>query len=367
MKHFIVFILATFCVTSMAQEVCPPKLAPIDVTRVELKDGWLHTTGTFVNETRMIEVDYIDNRLIYDDVFSSLGQVLLSNLSEQERRIKYRHQVAIKRGIDYTITQDTAEYSVCVQDDGENVFVVFYVERYPSAGNTITQEWSYSVEIHPFGDLNDDGCVNGEDLGMMFSQWGFNGSADFNGDAIVDAADLGLLLANWNDVGCEEPEEELYNPVWESADDIIAFTIDSFVGGDTYIACLVENVTLETLKGDGLGIINDTGNNGPGFFHLFPNPGNPVYQVLGVSGWSLPRSGSADTWVVEVYDDDVLVGRTSSDSDGPVNNPDGSNNYGNSIYWNPMIEPFKIGDRWILYRWANATPDIPEYPPSRMN
>ena len=105
-----------------------------------------------------------------------------------------------------------------------------------------------------------------------------------------------------------------------------------------------------------IGIVDDTGNNGTKFFHLFSN-----FQVLGVSGWS-----PFDIWIVEVYDDEILVGRTSSDSSGPIYNPDASSNYGNSIYWNPLIEPFKIGDRWILYRWIDE-PLIPEYPPSRVN
>ncbi len=355
MKHLILLIVTASCLAMAGQEVCPPRLNNFDVHRLELKDGWLHTTGGVARENHVLEVDYIDNRPIDTDVFISQGQVTITNVSDQQRRIRYRHSVPINRGIDYTISQDTTQYSVCVQDDGEHVFAVFFTEVFPTAGNTIIREWSYNIQIHPFGDLNGDGCINGEDLGILFSQWGSSGNADYTGNGVVGAEDLGYLLANWHDIGCEEPpEEELYNPVWESADDIIAFTIDSFTGGD--IACLVENVTLENLKGGGIGIIDDTGENGIGFFHKFGS-----YQVLGVSGWS-----PLDTWVIEAYDDDILVGRTSSDSDGPVNNPDGSNNYGDSIYWSPMIEPFKVGDRWILYRWID-TPDIPEYPPSRMN
>ena len=155
---------------------------------------------------------------------------------------------------------------------------------------------------------------------------------DFDGDGVVGSSDLGILLANWKTDDCieppEDPEDGPYNPVWESADDILAFTIDEFVDG----VILVENVTVEDLKGGMIGIVDDTGNSGTKFFHLFSN-----FQVLGVSGWS-----PFDTWVVEVYDDEILVGRTSSDSSGPVYNPDGTSNYGNSIYWNPMIEPFKI-------------------------
>jgi hypothetical protein len=49
-------------------------------------------------------------------------------------------------------------------------------------------------------DLNDDGFVNGDDLGILLSQWGectTSCSADFNGDGFVNGDDLGVLLAAW--------------------------------------------------------------------------------------------------------------------------------------------------------------------------
>lgn len=46
-------------------------------------------------------------------------------------------------------------------------------------------------------DLNNDGTVDGADLGALLGQWNTNGSADFNGDDVVDGADLGTLLGAW--------------------------------------------------------------------------------------------------------------------------------------------------------------------------
>ncbi|MFO0874092.1 MAG: choice-of-anchor R domain-containing protein [Phycisphaerales bacterium] len=46
-------------------------------------------------------------------------------------------------------------------------------------------------------DLNDDGTVNGADLGIMLSQWGGPGTADLDGSGTVDGGDLGILLAAW--------------------------------------------------------------------------------------------------------------------------------------------------------------------------
>jgi choice-of-anchor B domain-containing protein len=47
-------------------------------------------------------------------------------------------------------------------------------------------------------DLNGDGVVDGNDLGVLLADWGtVGGPADLNGDGIVDGNDLGQLLADW--------------------------------------------------------------------------------------------------------------------------------------------------------------------------
>lgn len=48
-------------------------------------------------------------------------------------------------------------------------------------------------------DFNNDGWVDGADLGVMLGAWGRGPSpADLNGDGFVNNADLSLLLASWN-------------------------------------------------------------------------------------------------------------------------------------------------------------------------
>jgi hypothetical protein len=47
-------------------------------------------------------------------------------------------------------------------------------------------------------DINDDGVVDGADLGLLLGAWGTGGSdADVNEDGNVNGADLGLLLGAW--------------------------------------------------------------------------------------------------------------------------------------------------------------------------
>jgi formylglycine-generating enzyme required for sulfatase activity len=51
------------------------------------------------------------------------------------------------------------------------------------------------------GDLNDDGVINGADLGQLLAAWGPCQSceADLNANGVVDGADLGVQLGNWGE------------------------------------------------------------------------------------------------------------------------------------------------------------------------
>lgn len=46
-------------------------------------------------------------------------------------------------------------------------------------------------------DLNNDGTVDGGDLGILLANWGQPGATDLNGDGTTDGGDLGMLLAAW--------------------------------------------------------------------------------------------------------------------------------------------------------------------------
>ena len=184
--------MATFCLASAGQEVCRPPLESFGVHRLELENGYLHTTGGVARETRVVEVDYYDNRRIVTDLFDSQGTVTLTNMTDQARRIKYRHHVTVPRG-EYTITQHDTDYEVCAHD-GE---IIFYTDIVLANGASHTRDWLYTVEIERYGDFNGDGFIDGYDLGMLFAGWGMDGETDINGDGITNGEDMGILLENW--------------------------------------------------------------------------------------------------------------------------------------------------------------------------
>lgn len=180
-------------------QICPPPLFPFGVHREVLSDGWTHTTGGAAYETRVIEVDYFDNREIVTISLESQGQVTLTNAGQGDgsyRRVKYRQKMEVPRG-NYTISQghSTDNYEVCAEDG----VVTLVVEKVLIHDSSHTQEWVFTVEIEPWGDLNGDGCINGYDLGLFFGGWGMPGESDFNEDGITDGEDFAIFLENWND------------------------------------------------------------------------------------------------------------------------------------------------------------------------
>ena len=54
-----------------------------------------------------------------------------------------------------------------------------------------------SPEPSPEGDLDNDGALDGADMGVLLAQWGSADTGDLNHDGTVDGADFGILLANW--------------------------------------------------------------------------------------------------------------------------------------------------------------------------
>ncbi len=89
---------------------------------------------------------------------------------------------------------------------GETVVVEAH-HSWPLNGNTSIEilqfEETNFVETPPCpADLNNDGTVNGADLGLLLAAWNTSeDAADLNNDGTVNGADLGLLLSDWGPCG----------------------------------------------------------------------------------------------------------------------------------------------------------------------
>ncbi|MCP4833765.1 MAG: carbohydrate-binding protein [Phycisphaera sp.] len=64
---------------------------------------------------------------------------------------------------------------------------------------------SVSAQADCLGDLNGDGMVDGNDLGLILGVWNSaDPSGDLDGDGLVSGADFGLLIAGWGPCPCDE-------------------------------------------------------------------------------------------------------------------------------------------------------------------
>ncbi|MAC74861.1 MAG: hypothetical protein CMJ22_04655 [Phycisphaerae bacterium] len=93
---------------------------------------------------------------------------------------------SIWEGVIPTVDPCTSvEYRVRAEDRAGNV------------GESVSTIFETAGSCDSPADLNQDGRVNGADLGLMLAAWGGRGPADLNGSGSVTGADLGLLLAAW--------------------------------------------------------------------------------------------------------------------------------------------------------------------------
>ena len=94
-------------------------------------------------------------------------------------------------GIQDRLGANTTEFNV-THGDGSNPTLQFLIQPDFAA---VT-----GPETCP-ADLNDDGAVNGEDLGLLLGNWGGCAGCitDLNGDGLVNGEDLGIQLSSWGE------------------------------------------------------------------------------------------------------------------------------------------------------------------------
>ena len=131
-----------------------------------------------VTGSRIVKADYRDNRHSVKDRFWTKGIVQLTNPSSELRWVAYQWSVELPEG-SWTSEDDR----LCL--DGN--MAVFAIRRLIRPGEKVQVQWDVEAGRQLFGDLNNDGQVDGADLGRMMEGWGISWGP----------TDLGRLLANW--------------------------------------------------------------------------------------------------------------------------------------------------------------------------
>ena len=157
--------------------ICPPILPPMQVEITVVED--VSTVSAIEQtETRIVKADYRDNRSKVEDRFWTSGKVELNNPTMQRRWVGYQCRIELPEG-----TYHSSDERLCFEGNT----AVFTIRRTIRPGESAVVSWDVEAVRDRFGDLNNDGKINGADLGRLFEGWGVEWGP----------ADLGLLLAQW--------------------------------------------------------------------------------------------------------------------------------------------------------------------------
>ena len=147
---------------------------------------------------------------VYNDVWFSYTTDCLGLVTVSTCDTSFDSRVIIYR--DNTCPDSSSQVFGCEDDNcsGDDSIAqgvaIAGTELLIRVGSPVQEEGDATITITctPFEtpcpeDLNDDGKVDGADIGLLLAQWGSAGTADFNNDGNVNGADIGLLLSAWGD------------------------------------------------------------------------------------------------------------------------------------------------------------------------
>jgi len=173
-------------------EECPPTLIVFEMQR-STADGVTTSTGLEQTPTRLVVVNYRDNRTSHVETLWLEGEASLTNSRPVAATVRYRHRVPL--GV-WMVPRVSSGSPVCF----EGGVVVGSWDARLDAGESVTIDIGWSVDLVDRADLNQDGVVDAVDLGLLVAAFGlYDVREDLNQDGVVDGGDLGWLFLRWSD------------------------------------------------------------------------------------------------------------------------------------------------------------------------
>ena len=179
--------------TALAVQSCPLIPDRFEVDRFP-SERETYSEGSYLGNGYSLECSYFDTR--GQCMLEDCGSVTFHNFSGRRKILSYDHYYDLScsvEGIDYAVAQsDHPCLKVTTCTDGNRFTLTVRGVVWGSQSTTV----SWEVLGHLRADLNNDGYVDGTDLGILFGYWGSD-EADLNGDGQVDGQDIGVLLTQW--------------------------------------------------------------------------------------------------------------------------------------------------------------------------
>lgn len=170
---------------------CPEPLTPM-VAEVSHVDGVTHVNSRTANPVKR-DLSAVYTKIITDSLLMRTGSVEMANLATGPRLLSYRVMHRIPAHQRPRIFEDSP---LCY--DHINAEVVSLYESNVAAGASSLEDISAEALLYSVADVNLDGTVNQDDIGIMLADWGtYEERSDANRDGYVDGADLGVLFMYW--------------------------------------------------------------------------------------------------------------------------------------------------------------------------
>ena len=173
---------------------CAPLERRIPVER-ETVEGWVHTSSERETGVSTQSVSYMVNHPSVTDRLELHGSMTATNLSDVNVVLStYRIEI---EGSCLPAGEVSEIGEFCYHPETDRYLLTIESQLLP--GQTEIVDFSAFVQTSNPYDLDGNGVVTGEDLGMLLASWGDEGPADFNKDGRVDGADLGRFSLYWLD------------------------------------------------------------------------------------------------------------------------------------------------------------------------
>tara|TARA_S200002703_G_C3777196_1_gene239296 strand:+ start:569 stop:1072 length:504 start_codon:yes stop_codon:yes gene_type:complete len=163
----------------------------VAVVQWEGVDHITATTSAENQDSRLIQATYV--QLVSNSSISTEGSVVYSGVGPFIRQMRYLQSVQVPLGKVPRIFDE----GLCFDPRTRKIIATY--EALVIGERPVELGISWSVDLFWSSDLNQDGIVDGSDLGSLMSSWGSaGGPADLNTDGIVDGNDLGILLMQFD-------------------------------------------------------------------------------------------------------------------------------------------------------------------------
>lgn len=171
---------------------CAPLERRIPVER-EAIAGWVHTSFETRTDLRRQVVSYMVNHPSATDRVELHGTMTATNLSKSSI-VLCTYRIELEGScLPYGSVREIGEF--CYHEASDRYLLTIESRLLP--GQTEVVDFSGHIDTRNDYDLDENGIVDGEDLGVLLSSWGGDNVGDINRDGLVDGDDLGLFSAHW--------------------------------------------------------------------------------------------------------------------------------------------------------------------------